>query len=445
MMSSAAAPSQTSLFGIELADLWTSLARPWRNLYRSGRLAWLAPQAQVRLVQADGGESVWEGDRQVAGASSGRAPFIAAELPEDLCLRRSLVLPPMEAADLENAVALDVQSASPFEAQDMAWGCRARASGEQQAVEVAFASRRQVGNYLEGLRSRLPAGAAPEVWVRSEHGDPIVLKGYGEERRARHVASRWKLGLALVALAAALATAAAVTPTMQLRLRAIQASQAYDEATRRAQPLLAKREKMTQAGADMAALNTLMAKRVDAAYAMDYLTRIIPDDTYLISLNIQGGKAVLIGQTGNAAALMQRLSGEPGLRDVRAPSPAVRSMGSAKETFTVEFTFDPRPAGGVPAPAAASVSTLTPAPAAAAIPAPSTSAASAPAAAPQSPTQTAVPAVPAPHAAPAAVAAPPTSATPQAAPGAAAGSSFVIGGTRPKAPAAPAPAAGGRP
>jgi general secretion pathway protein L len=435
-MMSSPNPSQTSLFGIELADVWASLTRPWRKLHRSDGLAWLAPQVQVRLIQADGRESVWEGDRQITGAPAGSVPFVAVEVPEDLYLRRSLSLPPMEAADLENAVALDVQSASPFGTQDLVWGYTARPIGGQQVVDMVFASRRQIGQYLDKVRARLPEGAMPEVWVRAEAGDPIILRGYGEDARARYAASRWKVGVALLMLAAGLATAVAVTPTAQLRLRAIQASQAHDEAVRRAQPLLAKREKMVQAGTDMAALNKLIAQRVDAAYAIDYLTRIIPDDTYLISLNLHGNKAVLIGQTANAAALMQRLSGEPGLRDVRAPSPAIRPLGSAKETFTVEFTFDARPATSAADPGAVT----SPAQVLAA-PAARVDTAGATAAAPQPPPQS--PATPA--AVPQMPAGPPVTA-PAAPPAAVAANPFVIGGTiKPKAAVPPASAARGAP
>ena len=430
-MMSSATHSQTSLFGVELADIWASLTRPWRNLHRSAGLRWLAPLVPVRLIQADGRDSVWAGDRQVTGVPDGSIAFVAVEVPEDLYLRRSLSLPPMEAADLENAVALDIQSASPFEIQDLVWGYKARAVAGQQVINAVFASRRQIGQFLESMGSRLPAGSVPEVWVRSEAGDPVILRGYGEDRRARYVASRWKMGVALVMLAAGLLTAIAVTPTAQLRLRAIQATQANDEAARRAQPLLRKREQMAQASADMALLHSIMAQRVEAAYAMDYLTRIIPDDTSLLSLNIQGNKVVLMGQTANAAALMQRLSSEAGLRDVRAPSPAIRPLGSAKETFTVEFTFDARPAASPTTPVAASTSPVAAPPPPAGAPAPvAVSPGSAPAAAPPGTTPAAAaPPSPLPAAAAPAVAAPAQS---QAAP-----SGFTIGGTtRSRSPAA---------
>ena len=428
-MMSSATHSQTSLFGVELADIWASLTRPWRNLQRLAGLRWLAPLVPVRLIQADGRDSVWAGDRQVTDVPDGSIAFLAVEVPEDLYLRRSLSLPPMDAADLENAVALDVQSASPFELPDLVWGYKARPVAGQQVVDVVFASRRQVGHYLEGLGSRLPAGAVPEVWVRAEAGDPVILRGYGEDRRARYVASRWKMGVALVMLAAGLLTAIAVTPTAQLRLRAMQAAQANEEAVRRAQPLLRKREQLAQASADLALLHSIMAQRVEVAYAMDYLTRIIPDDTSLLSLNIQGNKVVLMGQTANAAELMQRLSSEAGLRDVRAPSPAIRPRGSAKEAFTVEFTFDARPAPSPTTPVAASTPAAAAAPPPAGAPAPAAGPGSVSAAFPS-----ATPAAPAP-----AVAAPaPAPAQPQAAP-----SGFTIGGTvRPRGPeASPASAA----
>ena len=290
-----------------------------------------------------------------SGAVAANIPFVAVEVPEERYLRRTLSLPPMDSADLENAIALDVQSGQPVRLAGSGLGLQGGAGRGtvRGRCGVRFpAADRSIPGESGFAAAR---GRRPGVWVRVDGGYPIILGGYGESRRAGYVASRWKVGVALMLLAAVLLTAIAVTPTAQLRLRAIQALQANEEVARRAQPLLKKREQMVQVSADLALLNSIMAQRVDAAYFIDYITRIIPDDTSLLSLSIQGGKAVLVGQTANAAALMQRLSSEPGLRDVRAPSAAIRPMGSPKETFTVEFALDAHPAAS-PAPRSAMTS-----------------------------------------------------------------------------------------
>ena len=74
----------------------------------------------------------------------------------------------------------------------------------------------------------------------------------------------------------------------------------------------------------------------------DLLTQALPDDTSLLNLQLQGLKVTMAGQTTNAAALMQHLSAQPGVRDVRAPSAATKPLGVTKESFSIEFMLDPK-------------------------------------------------------------------------------------------------------
>ena len=39
---------------------------------------------------------------------------------------------------------------------------------------------------------------------------------------------------------------------------------------------------------------------------------------------------------------MQHLSAQPGIREVRAPSAATRPLGVSKDSFSLEFTLDPK-------------------------------------------------------------------------------------------------------
>ncbi|RYH36524.1 MAG: hypothetical protein EON54_19450 [Alcaligenaceae bacterium] len=90
------------------------------------------------------------------------------------------------------------------------------------------------------------------------------------------------------------------------------------------------------------------------------LTKVLPDDTAVQSFKLQGRKVTVAGITGNASALMQLLGEQPGLRDVKAPSPATRLGASTKESFVIEFTLDLREFGVV-APAAAASAAVVPA------------------------------------------------------------------------------------
>jgi general secretion pathway protein L len=315
-----------------------ALVQPWRELHLWPPLSWLAPRPRVRLLQADDAETLWAGDTPIAGDAKS-APFTAVELPEALRLELRLSLPPMPAADLRDAVVLEVRAASPFEPGDLVWGYRAR-PGRGDGVEVfaVLASRRAVEKRLAAVAERLGPRAAAEVWARDDDGRAVVLQGYGEAARERSaVRGRW-LNAALLAIALGLAGAAAITPTVQLNLRAMQATLAFGELERRMAPLLAQREALVRTQGQVDALRELMGEHVEPLAVINMLTQLVPDDTFLQRMQVQGSIVTITGSTPNTAALMNTLSGHPDVRDVRSPAAATRASGG-RENFTIELSL----------------------------------------------------------------------------------------------------------
>ena len=98
----------------------------------------------------------------------------------------------------------------------------------------------------------------------------------------------------------------------------------------------------------LSVLAELQAARIEPLRVLDKLTRALPDDTALQNLVLKEQKVTITGLTANASALMQLLSEQEGVREVRAPSPAMRSGGDSKENFTIEFLVDPRVFGVSP-------------------------------------------------------------------------------------------------
>ena len=110
------------LFGLDLRELWLDMRKPWQQVHQWPLLAWLTPVLPVRLLQANGEESVWQGGTRplaAPGAKELATPFVALELPDSLVLRRGMTVPAMSDAQTLEAVALDVQTANPFGADDL--------------------------------------------------------------------------------------------------------------------------------------------------------------------------------------------------------------------------------------------------------------------------------------------------------------------------------------
>jgi general secretion pathway protein L len=368
-MNNATSPAIQPAADFNPGDFARRVGASLRQLHDHPALAWITAQLPVRLIEASGGESLWLGGRKLeaTGGELRSARFTAVELPADLALSRSLVLPPLSKNDMRDAVALDVRDSNPFDPADLVWGYRTGAAAAGPVnVKTVLASRRQVTQYLQTAAPGLVAAATPEVWVMADDGAPVVLAGFGEAARARRAARGRMLAYALMLCGLMLAAAIAITPTVQLHLRTLQAVAAYQALQQRAAPAIAQRDAMVRGREDLANLQEVMSDHIEPLVAIDMLTQLIPDDTWLQRVQAQGTRFTLTGQTPDAAALMNKLSSNPGLRDVRAPSPATRAGGTNKESFVVEFTVEPgmlrRPAAAATQPPVAAA----PVPAAAA-------------------------------------------------------------------------------
>lgn len=327
----------------QLAEFARQLGAAFRQLHGHPALAWITPQFPVRLIEAGGGQSLWLGGSKLDATESalGSARFTAVEVPGDLALMRQIELPQLSERDLRDAVALEVRDSNPFDPADLVWGYRSSvgAPGRLDVVTV-LASRSQVVQHIEQLAPDQLQSPSLEAWVMAPDGVPVVLGGFGEAARARRAVRGRALIYALMVLTLLLATAVAVTPTVQLHLRAAQAAAAYQALLQRAGPAMAQRDALVRGRDDLANLKEVMSDHIEPLVVIDALTQLIPDDTWLQRIQAQGPKFTLTGQTPNAAALMNTLSSNPALKDVRAPSPATRASAN-RENFVVEFTVAP--------------------------------------------------------------------------------------------------------
>lgn len=345
--------TESRFFGLDLNQLKADILKTWRRAPQWPPLSWLRPAQMLRLVPAEGAPTVvWESGEPVL--KPGREPvFWALELPEHMVLRKTVALPALDPQDCASAAELEVQAISPFAADDLLWGYT-ELSRSSKAVKllVVLASRAQTEPYLQAQvaqqlhlqtlkgQSKAESLEQPEVWVFAPERRPVVFQGFGEQ--ARYALGRKRLwwNVAGVELAVLLLAAIAATPTAQLRMRAIEATHAYEGMAAKTADVVAKRDTLIQSADKVAGLSELLAERIDGVQVLSMLTNVLPDDTALQSARIQGSKVTISGLTENASALMQKLSNQEGVKDVRAPSAATRMGGGNKESFTIELGLD---------------------------------------------------------------------------------------------------------
>lgn len=341
-------PSTTSLqlFGLDLRLLWQEFRASWQVAAQSHYLAWLVPAMPVRVLRVDDTQALWNGARFATEPTAARAAeFEAIEVSDDLVLRKRLHMPEMPAEKIAQAALIEAHAASPFTADDLAWGYSAVAASMAGllTVEVVIASRTQVRHYVDQQRHRLMLAPArePEVWILSGDGLPIVLSGWGEQGRLHTGIQHRRVACALAVSALLIGAAMAVTPTLQLRVRSIDAIAAYEGMQREVAPVVVQRDQFTHSIERLDALRGVLAEQIDMLRLITVLTQALPDTTYLQSVQTQGLKLSIHGLTADFAALMQTLGAVPGFKEVRAPMAATRAPGADAENFRIEVQLDP--------------------------------------------------------------------------------------------------------
>lgn len=323
-----------TLFGLDLPDFGRRWRNGWEEALRWSAFAWLSPEEPVRVLFPDGGEAVCLGPG-LAPAPPGAVPrAVAVVLPESDALVRELALPRLTDGELRDALALEVAAINPFPPDQAVWGWRAEPEDDRLRVRLALAARREVDAHLEREVDRI-AGAAVEVWA--EGGTPVVLQGFAEHRRAARIVARRRQILAALVAALVLLFVLAATPVLQAGQRAVEAQARYEALKDDTADVTAARSELATANDRVRALRALVAERLDAAWLIETLSRILPDDAFLTRLEVRGRQVRITGQAANASQLMDALSAAGPFRDVRAPSPISRPVGADRESFVIEL------------------------------------------------------------------------------------------------------------
>lgn len=336
--------NNTTLFGMDLAPLGRDLVSAWRGMLNWPVLAWLSPKPTISLRLADGQQAINRGPSTPVETNAGpsKTPqFQALVLPESILLRRKLVLPLLAQAEFDTALALQVHTFSPFASQDLVWTHETQEAGANLQVQATLCSRPLISAHLQAIDPTALLSDF-EVWIPStQTRTHVLVPGFAENRRQSHRSAwRWASAALLVA-AMAMVIALIATPSLQLYLRSKQAEAGLSFLQQKASPVLSERENFNLATEKLQHLNDMFAASMPPMPVLQLITVALADDTSLLSLQIQGDKVSLTGQTDNTSVLMKQLSTTTGLKDIRAPAPATKPLGAIRESFTLEFTIGP--------------------------------------------------------------------------------------------------------
>lgn len=311
----------------------------------------IAQRRQKLFLEADGDQLLLSLGNHTAQREFLRLPLQAGEasneemprevqqtillMPADKVLSKRLSLPLAAEENLREVLGFEMDQHTPFMASDVCYDYTiiGRNSRKQElTLDLVYAPRREVDKLLGDLSTHgLQADVVTCRRRDNSNLQPVNLLPV-EQRRIRRFNVR-SLNLALTALLAILLIAAITIPIVQknraiaqLELRVQAASVEAREGSQLRQDL----EKMAEAS------RFLLQKKgsdVMTVQLIDELSRLLPDHTWIVRLDLSDSELQVQGQSSASSTLIAIIESSPYFENVRFRSPVVQIQGTNNDRF----------------------------------------------------------------------------------------------------------------
>ncbi len=344
-----------SAFG--LGALWARGRRQWLHCLPQRLRVWLAAR-QPELVIVPRDEDKAEvfrdilGERQLIGALDRHAPESATaigagdkpawrhrilELPAERVLTRRLILPAQVRDNLRQVLTYELDRLTPFSADAVFFDARVAAvlaRGSKIEVELALCPRTRADSWLASLRA-LATPVTKLTWPGAwEEANLLPVAARPRPRRLPWLLA-WLLGLLVVALLAAVL----ITPLWQHADEQTRLRQAMRGLSTRAEEVSQVREALERARYGSVAVLERKRAHPKMTELMLELTELLPDGTWVQTLNYNDGSVDLRGESTQATALIGILERGPGISNVTFRSPVMQISADGGERFHIAFDY----------------------------------------------------------------------------------------------------------
>lgn len=296
---------------------------------------------------------------------------LALTLSPSRVLRKTLTLPLATEENLRQVLGFQMEQHTPFPANKVYFGYQVTGRDfehGQLSVEFVATPREGVDAAIKTLSSlALPVRAVFAADMLAT-GNLVNLlpAGLGKAPSAlRHGANPW-----LAALVALLALTAVAMPLVIKREAVVQLLPWVEKGKKAAETVDTLRRELV---ARVDKHNYLLEKRQSTPtviQALEELTRVLPDDTWVQTLDIKGKELQIQGETASSVRLIGLFERSSMFREASFRSPLTKGQSSGTERYQLALQIRPVAAGAAvttPAASAAAASTASaPAPAASA-------------------------------------------------------------------------------
>ena len=291
------------------------------------------PTTVQPLVSTDASRWALAGDRLYPRSDSRKAAGLL--IPESECLWGTLQFADMPHRALGLAVQEAMWRVSPLPPDQIvvAWRAVPEAKGGW-FVEWGVCRRSVQDAALEG---QALGAAAPVFLARQGRALPVRSTAWTALQKRR----RWMdgLGLAGVLIVAAAIAIPALMPLILKRQAVVLAVRHVGAVEPQAAPLRAQLDELRAQTVMAQDLRAGASTALPLASVVEQLSEVLPDDTWLDRIEINGGDIRITGYTANAVDLIARLGRQAMFADVRATSANVRDNALNKERFAFEMRW----------------------------------------------------------------------------------------------------------
>ena len=263
---------------------------------------------------------------------SGPGLDIVLQLPHALILNKRITLPLAAQRDLARVVAYQIDQETPFLPSEIYWSVapeqRDRALG-QLTAQLGVVLKNDADPLLQRLRQ---AGIKPAAMTGTDSPFRIRLQPKRDFRGFLTNPALFGRLPILSALCVLLALAALTGPFLRQSWALADVQEAIAALQPDADAAVTLRRQIGGATPDLGDPQTAVGNPLLVLAA---LTDALPDDTSLTDLTMHHGQVALIGQSGDAAALIARLSDTPVLKDPGFSAPVTREAGADSDSFAL--------------------------------------------------------------------------------------------------------------
>jgi len=264
--------------------------------------------------------------------SRSHGEHVLLRLPQTAVLERNVVLPLAAERDPERVLGYEMESLTPFAADEVFWGYeveerdRARARLVLRLTVVPRAAVAALIDLLAGL------GGRPKLLEASTPGGVRSIKlSHEDAAGARTLFFKRVLGAAV----AALALLVLVSPFLRQTLELADLHDRLDGMAPRVKQAEALRREIGGAGAGNDAVAAETKRLGDALEGLAAITDILPDDSYLTEFTMRERKMTLSGLSASAPRLISGLSADTRIRNPAFTAPVTKSETNHLDVFSI--------------------------------------------------------------------------------------------------------------